>query len=698
MTTHPFRPGFPLPVRFCLLVAFCVAFVGIARPTRAQSPHPAKTPAATSAKGSAVGPMTVPAGYFDASQLQTPAPLYALWLVKAGDDPAYASPTFDDSQWTQVDPSAPLANYFHDRPTILWYRLHVKVAPGQSGLALEEWNLGPVFEIYVNGHLFQRNGSFAPFSPRTFDARIIRPIPAAEIASGSLLIALRIHISPSDWNSLNPALFVSNSPNDPTENLSIGQFAALRDRAWLSVLGQNALAWINIWGGLGLGIVALALFLSQRNQREYLWIFLQFLAGALLWPVSYARLFHTLNPAWVILQVPLQAAIQALIVLMYFAFLRQPLGRWIKLLLIIGVAFFAAAQGASAYWTYPPVILVVGLFPLLFLICGVIPFRLALEWRRGNREAGILLIPALLFSLNIDLNVVFYFLSPIPALRLLVYHMELTMSAAQIGPFHLTLDDVAKSLYGLSLAIIMVLRSTRVSRQQALMESELAAAREVQQVILPDQIESIPGFAIESVYKPAQQVGGDFFQILPDGHGGMLVVVGDVAGKGLPAAMLVSVLVGAIRTAASYDPNPSSILAQLNERLVGRGHGSFSTALAAHISPDGSVTLANAGHLPPYLDGREISVPGALPLGAQSGSRYEPITLQLKPGSRLTFYSDGVVEAQNLRGELFGFDRGKALSTRPASEIVEAARAFGQQDDITVVAVARAAKLEAVPA
>jgi serine phosphatase RsbU (regulator of sigma subunit) len=92
---------------------------------------------------------------------------------------------------------------------------------------------------------------------------------------------------------------------------------------------------------------------------------------------------------------------------------------------------------------------------------------------------------------------------------------------------------------------------------------------------------------VESVYQPAQQVGGDFFQVLPAHRGGLLIVIGDVAGKGLPAAMLVSVLVGAVRTAAAYSHAPAEILAQLNDRLLGRTHGGFSTALAAHITADG---------------------------------------------------------------------------------------------------------------
>lgn len=234
-----------------------------------------------------------------------------------------------------------------------------------------------------------------------------------------------------------------------------------------------------------------------------------------------------------------------------------------------------------------------------------------------------------------------------------------------------------------------------MSRQQALLEGELAAAREVQQVILPERAEAVPGFKVESVYQPSRQVGGDFFQVLPAGQGGLLVVVGDVAGKGLPAAMLVSVLVGAIRGVAEYSKDPIELLGRLNERLIGRTQGGFSTALVARIEADGRVTIANAGHLSPYLDGQEVELHGALPLGVVENATYQVTHFHLPQGSRLTFFSDGVVEAQNQNGELFGFERGKAISTQPAAAIVEAAKKFGQEDDITVVTVERLAACEA---
>ncbi len=240
-------------------------------------------------------------------------------------------------------------------------------------------------------------------------------------------------------------------------------------------------------------------------------------------------------------------------------------------------------------------------------------------------------------------------------------------------------------------------RYGRTREEMALLESELAAAREVQDVILPSPGASYSNFVVESVYKPAQQVGGDFFQILPAGGGGLLLIFGDVAGKGLPAAMQVAMLVGLIRATAEYTTEPAAMLSKLHERLVDRADGAkdrsaaagVSTALAAHIAGDGAVTIADAGQLAPYLDGREVALAGALPLGMNGGGEYDSVTLKLAPGSRLTFFSDGVVEAQNAQGELFGFERAEKISMKDAAAIAEAAVAFGQQDDITVVTIQR---------
>ena len=623
---------------------------------------------------------------FDATHLPEPAQLAAIWLIHAGDDPAWARPDFNDADWTRFDSRSDIKRVFPVyHPDVVWYRLRVQVPPNQTGLALMEHTISSAFEVYVDGQRIMQTGQVAPYVPYTFGARLLAPIPDSMVADGSVLIALRVHFSRLEWDSSGPGF--------AAENLTIGQESALKDRIWLTSLGENAPHWVTDIFGLGLGLVALALFASQRRQLEYLWIFLQFLAPVCMLPLTIFELTHNVPVNWDLLRQPLNLSVVFFQILMYVAFLRLRWQWWMWPTCGIVMAGLAISWIGQSRGSISQAASIFAQAPELILLAAVLPIVLVRNMRQGNREAGILLIPILLTSLTIYAQLLGILLFRIPGLQNSVIYWNAFFFSHQAGPFVLNLNRVTDLLYIVSLSIIMTLRSARMSRQQALLEGEMAAAREVQQVILPEQVETIPGFTIESVYQPARQVGGDFFQVLPAGEGGLLLVFGDVAGKGLPAAMLVSVLVGATRSAAEYTTHPAELLGNLNERLMGRTHGSFSTALAARIGADGRVLIANAGHLSPYLDGVEVELPGALPLGIASAAIYETREFYLPQGSRLTFYSDGVIEAQNRQGELFGFERGKAVSTQPAAAIAKAAEEFGQSDDITVVAITRHAAI-----
>jgi serine phosphatase RsbU (regulator of sigma subunit) len=216
---------------------------------------------------------------------------------------------------------------------------------------------------------------------------------------------------------------------------------------------------------------------------------------------------------------------------------------------------------------------------------------------------------------------------------------------------------------------------------------DLEQAQQLQQrVLVPERIDS-RFFTVETEYRPAQTVGGDFFQTLTRPDGSLLVVIGDVSGKGVSAAMLVAVLVGAIRNQAEYSFDPAAMLTMLNRRLLGRSGGHFATCLAAEILTDGTMSIANAGHLPPYRNGKEMELEGSLPLGLSSEAVSAALTFTLDPGDHITFLTDGVVEAMNSANELFGFARAQQISSQPAVSVAQQAQAFGQNDDITVLAV-----------
>jgi serine phosphatase RsbU (regulator of sigma subunit) len=226
-------------------------------------------------------------------------------------------------------------------------------------------------------------------------------------------------------------------------------------------------------------------------------------------------------------------------------------------------------------------------------------------------------------------------------------------------------------------------------RKQEQWKLEIEQARHVQQVLIPDKLPKVDGLAIESVYRPAREVGGDFFQVFPGGPAGTaFIVVGDVTGKGLQAGMLVALIVGAIRSALHHTTDPARILSVVNDQLCEREHSS-ATCMILRVERDGLVHLSHAGHLPPYLNGKEMDLEGALPLGILGDIEFSSVSFRLSEGDVLVLMSDGIAEAQDSHGRLFGFDRVQemlATKAKPA-EIAAAAQEFGQEDDILIMQV-----------
>ncbi|MGB8845440.1 MAG: PP2C family protein-serine/threonine phosphatase, partial [Terracidiphilus sp.] len=313
----------------------------------------------------------------------------------------------------------------------------------------------------------------------------------------------------------------------------------------------------------------------------------------------------------------------------------------------------------------------------------LLPLMLLAWYRRGNREAGWLILPSLLPMLSIalsDVGIIGAYLGwpriaalgdPIP-----------------IGILSIESSDIGDLLFLLAIGIVMFFRFTRVSRQQARAAAELEAAQRVQSLLLHSAQNVASSLRIHAVYRPAEEVGGDFFHTAQIA-GVARVVVGDVSGKGLGAAMLVSAVIGALDT--MHDADPAAVLRALNQLLLVRQQGGFATCLCASVSPGGLIAFANAGHLAPYRNGDEVPLESGLPLGIAPDATYTESTIQLAPNDRLTFLSDGVVEAQTPTGELFGFERTQAISTQSAEAIAAAAQAFGQEDDITVLTLTFAA-------
>ena len=346
--------------------------------------------------------------------------------------------------------------------------------------------------------------------------------------------------------------------------------------------------------------------------------------------------------------------------------------------------------------------LLVTLGVAIFLFCSLVCVLLYRAWRKGQIDAGVMLLPFLLAATASSVDTVLDYAASKHWLP-----EQFASHRFYFGPVEFGTGTVAFLVFLASLVAVILYRFVRVSQEEQRSTAEIAAARSVQALLIPPQLPSNQNFMLESAYLPVNGVGGDFFQVLPLKDDSLLIVVGDVSGKGLQAAMNSSTLVGALRNELSHDP--ATVLTHLNRVLLGTvpspgavpeldAAPCFATCLCARVYPDGSMTIANAGHLSPYRDGREMELPPGLPLGVIADSQYEQVDFQLDIGDRLVFLSDGVVEATNSQGELFGFERTQQVSHEPPRFIAQTAQRFGQTDDITVVSlylVSRSAKRNA---
>ena len=238
-------------------------------------------------------------------------------------------------------------------------------------------------------------------------------------------------------------------------------------------------------------------------------------------------------------------------------------------------------------------------------------------------------------------------------------------------------------------------------------EQELHVARRIQQASLPESVPSLEGWEISPRYRPAKEVGGDFYDFLELEDGCLGLVVGDATGKGVPAALVMSTTCGMLRAVAqASDYSPGEVLERVNEALTARIPANmFVTCFYGVLDPSsGSFTYANAGHDLPYLrrgggEAEELKARG-MPLGLMPGMSYEEKETTLQAGEAALFYSDGLVEAHDLEGEMFGFPRLRSLVAGHDKErsLVEflmeelysfVGEGWEQEDDITLVALQR---------
>jgi hypothetical protein len=594
-----------------------------------------------------------------------PARLDGPWLLYEGDPPGGESASADPRPGQTYELGS--GRIPTQRPQIVWLRATVTSDEDLPNPALlVNPNAGDC-QVFVNGQKAVDCSSW----PRTTSAA--RRWFLVHLPSGPAQIAIRI-VGPLGGPARVPHrgdVLIGRAPVLETIRTATDAIHLYQ------VLPQALLCVGELLGG----VILLLVFRNDPSGREYLWFaaFL-FLDGTM----SLESVFNWVYPLLPHVLSPLTDSLgmigrYAPLVGFIAAFTGVRLNRWMRgyqiLLLGIPLLFGVPFLSERMAWLRWPdkafaVTLLVVQVPFIVGALGYLGWR----WRRGNKEAGLLLPSFLLGSAFEVLGIT------IPSFR--DFH---------VGRFAFEYDDLSMFFFLISIGPVLLFRHRRITIDHERASAELEAAREIQQQLVPKSIPALTGCHIEAAYLPAEEVGGDFYQIVSRSDGSVVLAVGDVSGKGLKAAMTGMLAIGALRILAVEGLGPAAILMRLNSELVNTSNGGFVTCFCGVLDASGNLRYANAGHVAPFCNGREIEVTGALPLGIDPNTEYEERTLALDPGDRLTLLSDGVVEAQSATGELFGFERTREISAQTAQSIAEQAQRFGQIDDITVLTLNRLA-------
>ncbi len=284
--------------------------------------------------------------------------------------------------------------------------------------------------------------------------------------------------------------------------------------------------------------------------------------------------------------------------------------------------------------------------------------------------------------------------------------LGLRQDMQEYAPYERRLLTALSSQVAPALRVAQMVHEQQVQvREHERIEQELRTARFIQQALLPKDVPALSGWRIAPYYQPAREVGGDFYDFLPYEDGRVGIVIGDVTGKGVPAALMMATTCTMLRTASREMTSPCEVLAKVNDLLCTRiPSGMFVTCFYALLDPiSGRLVYANAGQDLPYRRSTtsisELWATG-MPLGMLPGTRYEECEIILAPGDDILFYSDGLVEAHNPEREMFGLPRLKKLLEEHSDEaslidlLLSNLKSFTregwqQEDDVTILTLQR---------
>lgn len=602
--------------------------------------------------------------------------LDGLWRFHTGDNPVWADPNFDDSQWPLVrsDKSWSQQGY-KDYGGFAWYRFTVDVPDGSR-----EWSifLGPMetgYQLFIDGHFLGSHGPILGIQVLAASNHLFA-IPPSAPGPYTFHIAIRAWHAPG-WAMYAPGGFFGSSYFGDS-GLIAQRSATARSLEWNGLVDEYTYAVL----GTLVGLIVLVLFFIRREEREYLWFALLLLANAIDIGLYITRILALVSiPVLDVFDGSVQSAALFAALAFFSIVLRAPRTRiwWV----VAGLLFVNPIAAFLYIFTITSVG-VASLLSTLAMLPATVWILVTLLKRalQRDKDALILLVPTLLWQGYPFIDNILLITWQLGWQRWAM----LWVFPLLRKPFVLMPDAAVGTIFIFALLLFLIRRFSIARQEETRLSNEFEAARNIQSLLIPATPPATPSFSVETVYLPASEVGGDFFQLLPGEDGSLLVVVGDVSGKGLKAAMTVSVIIGSLRN--GKERRPAEVLRNLNRVLYGHITG-FVTCMVACVGTDGELVLANAGNPAPYLNGRELGVEAGLPLGILPDFEGSESAHQLNAGDRLTFVSDGVVEATNEKRELFGFERTQAISCLAASAIAEAAQKFGQKDDISVLSVVR---------
>ena len=603
------------------------------------------------------------------------------WLAAPGDDPRWAQADFNDSGWKALNPDKPLSQQGFRGARSIWYRAHVQLRPEAPPAAIYVEHLTFNYSLYANGQLIGTQGEANPSKATVDPFPNGFAIPPQLTSGGQNQLVIAIHVTGS------PLGFLDLPPLERTTRLELVSPALVRAIQSSRLMHD----WIEGFTVLGLNLVVafcgLAIWWSLRDQLEYLALTVWVFANVLTLLTEFMAHLRTASPfsRWALLLVFMEAVSSVgELEFMRLILKRRQTALWLGLeLLVVLINLTDPLVGA-------------GLLPLSFglgevflrpLVTEVLVFVLLLRAaRRGNEDASVLLLPVVLWSAA----EIYKFVRITVWFAFKVFLPNLTGSPLlHLFSYSVSFGTLADLLGLLALMMIILKRTVRLSRERADLAAEVAAAEELQLLLMARASRPTPGYSVQTEYHPAGQVGGDFFLVQPcDEDSSLVAIVGDVSGKGLQAAMRVSMILGVLRREVMNQPD--RVLQTLNTALADQSDFGFTTACCVRLESDGSFRFANAGHLDPYVNGEELTSEGALPLGIDPEACYPVYEGHLRPGESIILISDGVLEARSKKGEIFGFERTRKLVQSNAAAIATAAQQFGQEDDITVLAVALA--------